>query len=156
MHKRSTLPPQAESAYRTIQAGEQKTRIQKVWNMDEPSFALLIVWTRVEALLKLIWYDQNIKAGWPEKMKFVQVTWRPLSRVAAEDSVAYNAVFRGDKSLLQVRNRIVHAGLQVAKEDASPLGWYGEWMASKLETIKPPREALLRKAAAKTTGTLSC
>lgn len=143
--KRPMLPRQVSAALAVAQAGRQIDRIQRLWAAHEHSFALLIVWTRIEALLKLLRYHDRIDEGWPNDLSFVTTKWIRLKRIEQEDVAMYAQVLRGDGSLWKVRNQITHGGFRIAPEVGAPLGFSGEWMAARLESIAPSRESLSRQ-----------
>jgi hypothetical protein len=144
-NKRARLPLQVNTALVVAQAGRQINRIQRLWIGQEHSFALLVVWTRIEALLKLIRYHDRIDEGWPSDLSFVTTKWFRLKRIEQEDVAMYAQVLRGDKSLWKIRNQITHGGFRIAPEVGAPLGFAGEWIAAMLESIAPSRESLARQ-----------
>ena len=144
---RPRLERGVEAALTVVAAKRQIDRIQQLWEHQEYSFAVLIVWFRVEALLKLIRFHDFIKEGWPNDLSFATKRWLRMKDLEAVDPVAFRFVFQEAKSLRQSRNLIAHTGYRLEAEMAAPLGFYGEVVVAHLEAIAPNRESLFRKLA---------
>ena len=54
--------------------------LQKLEAIGEQSFAILLYWNRVEALLKVLRYFDNIDKEYPDKLDFINLNWGVLKK----------------------------------------------------------------------------
>lgn len=142
---RSALSAKAISSLEVCAEPASHLRALKLQRVDEYSFALLILWNRIEALVKLVRYHDRIKEGWPDELHFMRASWSPLKRLKDENPDFYSTVFSGDQCLWKLRNKIAHSNLELTRSTANTLEIAGGWVCSALTSICPSRESLIRK-----------
>lgn len=139
------LHARANEALNRVNDTSYKTHINKLWSEKEYAFALLVLWCQIETRLKLIRYFDKVKDGWPDKLTFIRKDWAPLKRLVNERENDYLSIFVGQRSMWKLRDLIAHAAISIDMQEATLLRKSGEWVLSKLDSIKPERAALLEK-----------
>ena len=135
------LSSKALSALKLAYKTDFSERVARLENIGEHSFAILIYWNRVEALLKALKYYDKIDEGYPDRLTFVSRNWRILKRAHENDAVKY-AVVLGEQpgsepSLWWTRNAIVHSNLAISKGDYLNMKSAAVWFFGQLFSNLP-------------------
>ncbi len=86
-------------------------RVQALERYGEYGYAILNIWNRIEATLKLLHYYDDIKGKYPEEL---DIRWGFLKKL---NNNALDITFSKDKNCLwKVRNKIVHQNAIITKE----------------------------------------
>ena len=107
----------AKKAHKILGEGTSyKTRMQNIEKEEEYGFSILILWNRIEVTLKLLKYYDKISI-FPDKLDFIHVNWKILRNVKEYNAACYNKIIdrNNSKSLWNIRDRIVHASLNIDK-----------------------------------------
>lgn len=114
---RVTLAKRAYSAWRVIEDDTYKPRIIQLEAIEERGFALLLYWNQIESAMKLMRYGYEVKSGWPDKLEFINSTWKPLQDLRAHSENDYALILGSkDDSLWKKRNAVAHEGCSVDQE----------------------------------------
>lgn len=139
----------AQRAYDAMTLSKDSTykrRSADLASVGERGFALMIYWNQIESALKLIKYYEHVKDGWPEKLKFICGTWKPI-RVLREIDFESCELILGNSanSLWKVRNGIAHEGRNVPGDVYYKYLDAAIWVIGELQKQLPSRERLLDK-----------
>lgn len=135
------LLKKAITALKAVYDTSYKARVLGLESIDEYSFALLIYWNRVEAILKVLKYYNHIEEPYPDKLNFINRSWGILKTAYNNDSAMYeNVLGVGGKTtdcLWSIRDQIVHANYAVEKERYGTLKESVIWLSNSLTTNLP-------------------
>jgi len=99
------LASKAVEAFKFLQdtTTSYSARVEALEGYREYGYAILNIWNRIEATLKLLHYYDEIKEKYPEKLN---TQWGFLKKV---NNNALDIIFSKDKNCLwKVRNKIAH------------------------------------------------
>ena len=143
--KRTILPKRANDSYQSLREDKYLVRAKKIFPM-EPGFALLLLWCKLEILLKLNRYNTHIKEPWPDKLYFIRANWGPLAHIKSLDKEAYNLILgTNSTSLWKLRNEIAHSGKKIDKDVANQYWKSVTWVSDRLKDSLPSRDDMLAK-----------
>ena len=110
--------------------GERAAKLEAI---GEYCFAILLYWNRVEALLKVLRYFDNIDKEYPDKLFFINLNWGVLKKANENDPMKYAAILGGTpKSLWKMRNEIAHASLAISSEEFLVVKSAAVWLFGQL------------------------
>lgn len=137
------LAQRTYDAIKLLQDTTYKRRSAQLALIGERGFALMIYWNQIEIALKLIYYYEHVKDGWPETLKFVCSTWTPIKTLKCIDIENCELVFgRSAESLWKTRNGIAHEGCNVSHEKYNRYREATAWSISELQKQLPSLERL--------------
>jgi len=123
-----------------------KRRGADLASIGERGFALMIYWNQIEIALKLIQYYEHVKDGWPETLKFVCGTCKPIRILKGVDLASCELVFGSSVgSLWKVRNGIAHEGRNVSSDMYCKYLEAAVWVIAELQKQIPDLERLREK-----------
>lgn len=141
------LAQRAYDAKKLVEDSSFKQRAKKLESIGELGFALILYWNQIEVALKLMYYDYKIKDGWPDKLNFINTTWKPLSQLKANDLLKFNLILSSSNdSLWKLRNKIAHQG-----DNTLPITEYekyveaAQWVTAQLKQKVPNLERVRDK-----------
>lgn len=139
----------AQRAYDAIKLSKDSTykrRGTQLASIGECGFALMIYWNQIEIALKLIKYYEHVKDGWPETLKFVCGTWKPIQTLKGINSTNCELVFSCSvDSLWKTRNGIAHEGRNVPSDRYCQYLEAAIWVIAELQKQIPSLERLREK-----------
>lgn len=144
MTQRSRLHKRAYASFKLLDEQRYLARASRLID-SEPSLAVMLLWCKIEVLLRLHKYYHKIQEDWPDKLVFIRSDWGPLKHIKGLDSNAYNSIFSGEKSLWKQRNEIAHTGKFIPKEDVVHFVQHANFIIENLRSTLPTREAFLIK-----------
>lgn len=114
------------------------SRVKTLEGYGEYCYAILNIWNRIEATLKLLRYFNNIKE-YPQRL---DSRWAFLKDIEANNKNALDVIFSSDKKCLwKIRNEIVHQNKTMTKEE------YGHYYPSAViildeltDILRPKKE----------------
>lgn len=123
-------------------------RIQTLEKCGEYCYAILNIWNRIEATLKLLRYFDHIK----EFPKNLSLQWAFLKDIKANNENALKVIFSSDKQCLwKIRNGIVHQNKTLTKEEYEKYHQHAT-IILKLLTDKLPLKQKFQDKLNKTKG----
>jgi len=126
-----------------------KSRVQQLEGISEYGFSILLYWNKIEALIKLLKYYENIEKDYPDKLSFINRSWGILKKLHKLNSNNYIVVFsdgrKNKECLWGVRDRIAHANHTVTKEEYSKYKISAIWVFKQLSTNMPETFEMARK-----------
>lgn len=136
------LAQRAHDALRVLSDNAIEKRIKQLEAIEERGFALLLSWNQIETALKLMRYEEAIKDGWPETLRFLS-TWTPLHAMKKISPEKYGLVLGSSTcSLWKTRNRIAHEGHNVPVDNYREYLVAALWVISELQKQIPTLESL--------------
>jgi hypothetical protein len=113
------------------------TRVKGLEEIGDYSFALLIHWTRIEALLKALRYQRNINEDFPNDLNsIVDRRWPILNQIFKNDEKKYSAILgetkKDPKCLWKIRNEIVHSNYVISASDYERFRPVAVWFFKEL------------------------
>lgn len=143
------LSQKAITALKLIYNTTYKARTRKLEEINEYSFAIILYWNNLEALLKVLQYKRKINEPYPDKLDFISRKWSILKNAYQCDNSKYEAVLgireKSNICLWGIRDRIAHASYIIDKEEYEKLKSAAIWMTKILETNLPQSYELAHK-----------
>jgi hypothetical protein len=143
------LGSKVTKAFENIYDPQYKNRIKKLEKVDEYSFAILIYWNIVEALLKVLKYYDKIDQEYPDKLNFISRRWRILKYPSINNSEYYKLILGSGKKtancLWGIRDRIVHANHEIEEDKYKSLKEAVIWLIGALRTNLPDSKTAARQ-----------
>jgi hypothetical protein len=137
------LALRAYGSIKLIEDSSYKQRAAQLASIEERGFALMLYWNQIEVALKLMRYGYSIKDGWPETLKFLGTTWKPLQKLKKINHTKYELVLGGSaSSLWKTRNGIAHEGRSVSVDKYSEYLEAALWVIAELQKQIPTLEML--------------
>ena len=114
------LSTKATTALKNIYNSSYKSRSIKLAKIKEYSFAILLYWGVIEALLKVLKYKDKIDKPYPDKLNFIRKDWHILKTPYQHNQKKYKLILGdGGKTadcLWGIRDRITHANHQINED----------------------------------------
>lgn len=117
-------------------------RIQTLEKCDEYCYAILNIWNRIEATLKLFNYWHNIKGKYP---KYLSSLYIPLEIRKQFKNEVKTIVSSDNNSLWKIRNGIVHQNKTMTKEQYEYYYSNATIILGELTAILPPKQKFQEK-----------
>lgn len=143
------LSVKALTALKNSYSTEWKERASKLEEIKEFSFSILLYWNRLEAILKILYYYKHIDKEYPDKLTFINRSWKVLGDVYNTNPSGYRLILgSGGKtagSLWHTRDRISHANHVI---DCGEYSTYKEaviWLIKQLITNLPASYEIAHK-----------
>ena len=143
--KAISLDPKADASFKCLNCEELKVRSLKLQDVGECGYALLCIWVRIEAALKLLRYYDEIAKGWPNQLKLVNRNWGRLKQIVQENNISYEVILGNENSLRLIRNEVAHLGVNVDKEKALTYVRAGNFVLDRLHGQVPDRQRYVDK-----------
>lgn len=146
---RVRLATRAITDLQTSYSTEYKARARNLEKIGEYSFAIILYWNRLEAILKLLHYYRNITHDYPDKLNFITRSWNSMKNLETHSPAEYRIVFgsknREPGSLWHKRNHIVHANVLTSSTEYHVFKKSVGTVIQHLLTNLPSSEDLARK-----------
>ncbi|WP_301869074.1 hypothetical protein [Bacteroides caecimuris] len=136
------LASKAVEAFKFLQntALSYPIRVQALNGYGEYGYAILNIWNRIEATLKLLHYYDDIKEKYPEKLN---TKWGFLKKL---NNDALDIIFSKNKNCLwKVRNKIVHQNAIITKEQYKHYHPNAVIILDELTAILQPKQKFQEK-----------
>lgn len=117
-------------------------RIQTLEKCGEYCYAILNIWNRIEATLKLLHYYNNIKEKYPEHLKS---QYLPLEIRKQFKNEVKTIVSSDNNSLWKIRNGIVHQNKTLTKDEYEHYYSSADIVLKELSNLLPPQQAFKEK-----------
>lgn len=117
-------------------------RIQTLEKCGEYCYAILNIWNRIEATLKLLHYYNNIKEQYPEHLKS---QYLPLEIRKQFKNEVKTIVSSDNNSLWKIRNGIVHQNKTLTKDEYEHYYSSTDIVLKELSNLLPPQQAFKEK-----------
>ncbi len=146
--KKTQLATRANQAFKILQDNRFHERCHNMETNGEYALALLLLWVRIEILLKLLKYYDKMEQGWPENLKGIDKRWKPLKELSHESGAHYEKILnhKNKESLRKVRNQIVHQGDELTETQYRQYKEMATWVYKKLrDKLKDRKSYLVKK-----------
>jgi hypothetical protein len=159
--ERVRLSTKAITALKNSYDTKFKNRAEKLENIGEYSFSIILYWNRLEALLKALYYYKNIKDDYPDRLNFINRNWSVLKNAYNYDPENYCKILgNGGKSegcLWHTRDRISHSNYEIDYDKYEEFKVASMRLTDNLisnfpESYDAAHKAFLDKKRAKRTG----
>ena len=146
------LSAKADTALKNAYSTAFKTRVSKLESIQEYSFAIILYWNRLEAILKALYYFKHINQDYPDKLTFINRRWSILKNAFDANNGYYKTVLgdgrKSPGSLWHTRDRISHTNHSIEfdeyKRFKEAINWLFEQLRSNLpSTYKVARNDFL-------------
>ena len=146
--KRTQLAARSNQAFKILQDNRFHERCRNMEAIGEYALALLLLWVRIEILLKLLKYYDKMEEGWPKILKGIDKRWKPLKELSHESEAHYQLILnhKNNQSLRKLRNQIVHQGDELTEIQYRQYKEMATWVYKKLrDKLKDRKSYLVKK-----------
>jgi len=135
------LSTKALMALKSSYSTEFKTRAIELERINEYSFAIILYWNRLEAILKVLYYRKHIDKEYPDKLNFINKNWSVLKNAYNNNQNSYKIVLgdggKSSGSLWHTRDRISHANHAISYGEYNNYKEAVTWLIDQLLTNLP-------------------
>lgn len=143
------LSTKATTALKNSYCTDFKGRVTNLEEIKEYSFAIILYWNRLEAILKILYYRKHIDKEYPDTLNFINRNWAILKNADNNNHNNYKIVLgdggKSTGSLWHTRDRISHANHVINNIEYTKYKEAVTWLIDQLLTNLPASYRIAHK-----------